>query len=312
MKPLVIIAGPTASGKTSLSIELCKKINGAVISADSMQVYKGMDIGSAKVTKDEMENIPHYGIDILDPSSDYNVNIFQSMAKNAIEEIYKNNQIPVIVGGTGFYIQSVLYDIEFKDTDKNQSYRDELENIAKEKGPEYLHSMLKDIDFDSYNKIHFNNVKRVIRALEYYKETGEAISKHNEEESQKSSPYNFAFFVINDNRDILYERINKRVDIMFDNDLVSEVKKLMNQGITRDNVSMQGIGYKEVYDYLLDKYSLEESKEIIKQETRRFAKRQITWFKREKDAIWVDRSILNDDAHMLSFMLEKLKEKEII
>lgn len=311
MKNLVIIAGPTAAGKTALSIELCKKINGAVISADSIQVYKHMDIGSAKITSEEMSNVKHYGIDILDPRDDYNVAAFQSMAKKAIKDCYSQNITPVIVGGTGFYTQSVLYDINFENTDKDTTYRTELENLAKEKGQEYVHSLLKDKDYDSYISIHPNNLKRVIRALEYFKETGNPISRHNETQRQNQSPYNFAFFVITDNRDILYNRIDRRVDKMINDGLVNEVKYLQESGLNKSFVSMQGLGYKEIFDYLENKISLEEAVEIIKKETRHFAKRQITWFKREKEAIWINRSDYNNENEMLNFMLNELKKRDI-
>lgn len=303
---LIIIAGPTAVGKTDISIELCKRINGSVISADSMQVYKYMDIGSAKITKDEMQDIKHYCIDILEPEEEYNVNIFQNMAKNSINDCYANGKIPVLVGGTGFYIQSVLYDIDFENTNKDNSYRQELEQLALQNGNEYVHNMLKEIDIDSYNTIHSNNLKRVIRALEYYKETGMPISKHNEEQKAKESPYDFHFFVLTDERDLLYSRINKRVDIMLENGLIEEVKFLKDKGISRNAVSMQGIGYKEIYDYLDGKYDLETAIETLKQETRRFAKRQITWFKREKDAIWINRSQYPTKEQVVELMLQHI------
>lgn len=311
MNDLVIIAGPTAAGKTALSILLCKKINGSVISADSIQVYKGMDIGSAKITEKEMDVVKHYGIDILNPADDYNVNVFQKMAKNAIAECKKEQKIPVIVGGTGFYTQSVIYDTEFDDTEKDLSYRNSLEEMAVVNGNEYVHSMLKDIDYESYISIHPNNLKRVIRALEYYKETGTPISLHNKTQSQKESPYNYCFFVITDNRDVLYERIEKRVDLMIKNGLIDEVKALKEMGLNRSYVSMQGLGYKEILDYLDNKISLEGAIELIKKETRHFAKRQETWFRREKEAIWINKSDYKDDNEILNYMLSELKKRNI-
>ena len=289
-KPLIILSGPTAVGKTALSIELAKRINGAIISADSMQVYKYMDIGSAKIMPDEMEGIKHYLIDELMPHEEFNIFVFQQKAKAALEEIYENGQIPIVAGGTGFYIQSLIYDIDFDNQDCDSEYRAELETIALEQGNEVLHERLRAIDPVSAEKIHANNVKRVIRALEFYHLTGKPISEHNEVEQQKQSPYNFAYFVLTDERENLYKRIDMRVDVMLDNGLVEEVKKLKEMGYHRDMVSMQGLGYKEILDYLDGKCTLEEAIYILKRETRHFAKRQLTWFRRERDVIWFDKS----------------------
>lgn len=303
-KPLIIIAGPTASGKTSLSVELAKRINGEIISADSMQVYHYMNIGTAKVNKEEAKGIKHHLIDIIDPREPFNISIFQQKAKEAIEEILAKGKIPILVGGTGFYIQSILYDIDFDETQTDHAYRTSLENIAAEKGNQYLHSQLKEVDEQSYNKIHPNNVKRVIRALEYYNQTGLPISKHNEEERKKSSPYNFLFYMLNMNRQLLYNRIDKRVDEMFDKGLVQEVTELRNKGYSKELVSMQGLGYKEILSYLENECNLEEAKYIIKRDTRHFAKRQFTWFKREKDIQWLD-------LELYEFNLEKILSKII-
>lgn len=312
-QPLIILAGPTAVGKTEASIGLAKAVGGEIISADSMQVYRHMDIGSAKINPEEMQGVPHYLIDELEPSEDFNVYRFQELTKKYMKEIYAKGKIPILVGGTGFYIQSVLYDIDFTSTDTDTAYREELEALAKEKGAEYLHQMLQQVDKKSAEEIHANNVKRVIRALEYYKQTGQPISKHNEEERAKTSPYNFAYFVLNDERATVYERINKRVDLMFEAGLVEEVKGLLNLGCRRDMVSMQGLGYKEVIDYLSEKLSLEQTTEQIKQETRHFAKRQLTWFRRERDVIWVNKNVLeHDNQKILEYMLHVLKEKKII
>lgn len=312
-QPLIILAGPTAVGKTEASIGLAKAIGGEIISADSMQVYRHMDIGSAKIKPEEMQGVPHYLIDELEPSEDFNVYRFQVLAKKYMKEIYAKGKIPILVGGTGFYIQSVLYDIDFTSTDTDTAYREELEALAKEKGAEHLHQMLQKVDEKSAQEIHANNVKRVIRALEYYKQTGQPISKHNEEERAKTSPYNFAYFVLNDERATVYERINKRVDLMFETGLVEEVKGLLDLGCRRDMVSMQGLGYKEVIDYLSEKISLEQATEQIKQETRHFAKRQLTWFRRERDVIWVNKNELaHDNQKILEYMLHILKEKNII
>ena len=307
-KPMIILSGPTAIGKTALSIELAKRVNGAIISADSMQVYKYMDIGSAKIMPEEMDGVKHYLIDALEPSDEFNIVVFQKMAKAALEEIYANGQIPIIAGGTGFYIQALLYDIDFENQDCNEEFRAKLEAIANEQGTEVLHAKLKEVDPVSADKIHANNIKRVIRALEFYELTGKRISEHNETEQQKKSPYNFAYFVLTDERQNLYKRIDLRVDIMVQNGLVEEVKQLKNMGYHRDMVSMQGLGYKEILDYLDGKSTLEEAIYIIKRETRHFAKRQLTWFRRERDVCWMDKSqfaynetlVLNEMCHVLN------------
>ncbi len=310
-KPLVILTGPTAVGKTALSIKLAKAINGEMISADSMQVYRYMDVGTAKIMPDEMEGIPHHLIDVLEPTEDFNVFTFQTMAKQALDEIYAKGKVPIIVGGTGFYIQSLLYDISFEETEVS-AYREELTAYYEENGAHALHEKLKDIDPISYNEIHENNVKRVIRALEFYHDTGYPISQHNAEQREKESPYNFEYFVLNDNRNILYERINKRIDIMLENGLVEEVQKLLDYGCTPDMVSMQGLGYKEIVPYLACECSLEDATYILKRDTRHFAKRQLTWFRREKVVTWVDRTTFKNEDDMLCFMLNKLHDKAII
>lgn len=312
MKPLVILAGPTAVGKTELSIRLAKRINGAIISADSMQVYKYMDIGSAKIMPDEMEGVKHYLIDELDPSDEFNVVRFQQMAKDALKEIYANGQIPIVAGGTGFYIQALLYDIDFTHQDSDEAFRKEMADYAAEYGAEALHEKLKEIDPVSYKTIHANNTKRVIRALEYYRMTGQPISAHNEQEHQKVSPYNFAYFVLTDDRKHLYDRIDYRVDLMMKKGLVDEVKNLYDMGYHKDMVSMQGLGYKELLSYLDGECSLEEAVYIIKRETRHFAKRQLTWFRRERDVIWLDKSAYQyNDQRILTDMCRMLQEKGI-
>ena len=313
MNNLIIITGPTAVGKTEISIELAKAINGEIISADSIQVYKYMDIGSAKIMPQEMQGIKHYLIDELLPSDEFNVFIFKKMAKKALEEIYSNDQIPIIVGGTGFYIQALLYDIDFTEQDTDIAYRNKLSEFAAVNGNHALHEMLKNIDPVSYETIHENNVKRVIRALEYYHNCSEPISKHNDSERKKESPYNFAYFVLNDGRKRLYDRIDKRVDIMVENGLVEEVKKLKNMGYTSDMVSMKGIGYKEILSSLDGAYDIDEAVEKVKQESRRFAKRQLTWFRREKETIWLEKEEYSyDDNKILSKIKEILEEKRII
>lgn len=294
-KPLVIIAGPTATGKTKCAVELAKAINGEIISADSIQVYKGMDIGSAKVTFEEMCGVKHHLIDVLEPTQDFNITVFQTLAKNAMDEIYSRGKVPIIAGGTGFYIQSVLYDIDFTENEDNNEIREALTRISLEKdGKDILFAMLKDIDPESADVIDKNNIKRVIRAIEFYKLSGKKISEHNKSQSSKEAAYDARFFVLTDDRKVLYERIDKRVDKMIELGLVEEVRNLLNKGLKRDMVSMQGIGYKEIVSYLMGEISLDEAIYIIKRDTRHFAKRQITWFKREKDVIWLDRSKMTE------------------
>ena len=309
-KPFVVLTGPTAVGKTALSIELAKAISGAIISADSMQVYKHMDIGSAKIMPEEMEGIRHYLVDEFEPDEEFHVARFVERAKECLNEIYREGKIPIIVGGTGFYIQALLYDVNFSEQNTNTEYRKELEYLAEEKGAEYLHKMLKEVDAASAEAIHANNRKRVIRALEFYHLTGTKISEHNETEKQKTSPYNFAYFVLTDNRKHLYERIEKRVDMMIKNGLVEEVQKLKDMGYHREMVSMQGLGYKEILDYLDGKMTLEEAVSLIKKETRHFAKRQLTWFRRERDVIWFDKEKYEyNEEHILRDMIKILEEK---
>lgn len=313
-KPLIILTGPTAVGKTALSIRLAKKTNGEIISADSMQVYRGMDIGSAKVSEEEMDGVKHYLIDVLDPSDEFNVVKFQEMAKEAMDDIYSKGKIPIIVGGTGFYIQSILYDIDFEKNENDREYRTYLENIAAtEDGEKKLYEMLQNIDPKSAEIIHANNVKRVIRALEFFKETGTPISEHNEEQREKNSPYNFCYFVLNDDREKMYANIEKRVDIMLDMGLVSEVEKLYEKGYHKEMVSMQGLGYKEILDYLNGDISLERAVYLIKRDTRHFAKRQLTWFRREKNVTWVNKPDFQyDNDLILEYMITKMKENSIL
>lgn len=310
-KPLVILTGPTAVGKTELSIKLARAIGGEIVSADSMQVYKHMDIGSAKITQDEMEDVPHYLIDELEPDEEFNIVRFKEMAVKAIDKIYANEHIPIVTGGTGFYIQALLYDINFAENEADYKYRAELEQLAKKQGRLYLHDMLKQADMASADAIHPNNVKRVIRALEYYKLTGERISEHNETESKKESPYKFAYIVLNRNREALYERIEKRVDNMLKDGLIDEVQYLKDIGCTRDMVSMQGLGYKEMLDYLNGSITLDEAVCILKRETRHFAKRQLTWFRRERQVRWLDIDEMSSDE-MLKNVLDILRDKNII
>lgn len=321
MKPLIILTGPTAAGKSALSISLAKAIGGEIISADSMQVYRHMDIGSAKITHEEMSGIPHHLIDVLEPTEEFNVVRFQSMAKEAMNRIYCSGKVPIIVGGTGFYIQSVLYDIDFAETDEDEAFRQHLENIAKEQGSEVLFEKLRQIDPKSCEIIHANNVKRVIRAIEFYEKTGKPISEHNEEQHEKESPYNSAYFVLTDERSILYDKIDRRVDEMLKQGLVDEVNNLKEIGCTGDMVSMQGLGYKEILEYLEGCCTLEDAVYRIKRDTRHFAKRQLTWFRREKEVIWVSRQDFREntdvensgeDRAILDYMMKVLGDKEIV
>ena len=311
-KPMIILTGPTAVGKTDLSIQLAKAMNGEIISADSMQVYRHMDIGSAKVTPEEMDGVPHHLIDVLEPEEEFNVVVFQKLAKEALTGIYERGHIPIIVGGTGFYIQALLYDIDFTENDGDTAIRRELEKLAQTQGAGCLHQMLQEIDPESAAAIHQNNVKRVIRAIEFYRQTGKKISLHNEQEREKQSPYQFLYYVLDTDRKTLYERIDRRVDRMMEHGLVDEVKHLADMGCTRDMVSMQGLGYKEILDYLSGEIPLEESVYILKRDTRHFAKRQITWFKRERDVRWLElEQFQNDRKKVLEHILDEIEGEGI-
>ena len=312
-KPLIVLTGPTAVGKTKLSIALAKAVNGEIISADSMQVYRYMDVGSAKITPDEMDGVPHHLVDVLDPTEDFNIVLFQQLAKKSLEEIYSKGRIPILVGGTGFYIQAITRDIDFTQSEQDDSYRKELEALAAEKGSSFLHDMLASVDPKSAEDIHENNVKRVIRALEFYKQNGTRISEHNEEQKEHVSPYNLAYFVLNAPRPLLYERIDARVDEMLKNGLVEEVKDLQRMGCHREMVSMQGLGYKEILSWLGGEYPYEEAIRILKRDTRHFAKRQLTWFRREGEVTWVDKDKFDyNDSQILTYMLSVCREKGIL
>ncbi|WP_028243759.1 tRNA (adenosine(37)-N6)-dimethylallyltransferase MiaA [Pseudobutyrivibrio ruminis] len=312
MKNLVILTGPTAVGKTSLSINLAKAINGEIISADSMQIYKGMDIGTAKIMPEEMDGVTHHLIDVIDPTEDFHVVRFKEMVEAAIEEIYAKGKVPIICGGTGFYIQAILYDIDFTENEIDKSYRESLEKFAAEFGEDALHDKLKAIDPESAESIPAANVKRVIRAIEYYEQTGEKFSVHNATQKEKNSPYNFAYFVLNDDRQLLYNRIDARVDKMIDEGLVDEVKSLVAKGVKKGMTAMDGIGYKELLDYLDGNGSLEDAVELIKKKSRNYAKRQLTWFRREKEVIWLDKTVYTSEDMLLDEILSTLREKGII
>lgn len=309
-KPCIILTGPTAVGKTKLSIALAKALNGSIISADCMQVYKRMDIGSAKVTPEEMDGVKHYLIDCLEPTEEFHVAAFQQMAMEAMEEIWAEGKLPIIAGGTGFYIQALLKQVNFSESTGESEIRVRLREFLETNGPEALHDRLKACDPKAAEEIHPNNSKRVIRALEYFEETGKPISAHNEEQKEKESPYIYCYFVLNDDRANMYNRINLRVDQMIQQGLVEEVKGLMEEGLDENYISMKGIGYKELFPYLRGESPLEPCVENIKMETRRYAKRQLTWFRREKDVIWVDKRDFDyDEEKMLAWMLDTWQAK---
>ena len=311
--PLIILSGPTATGKTDLSVLFAMQHDLEVISADSAQVYKGMDIGSAKITEEEKKGIPHHLIDVCDISEDYSAFKFKEMAEEAVEGIYKRGKVPIVVGGTGFYIQALLKGVNFDDDGPDEEYRNMLQKLSDEKGPSFIHAMLKEIDPESSEKIPEGNVKRVIRALEYYHLTGKKISEHNEEESKRESKYNYAYFVLSDVRDIMYERIDKRVDRMIDAGLEAEVRSLLDKGADPGYVSMQAIGYKEMIPYIRGEYSLAEAVYQIKLRTRHFAKRQITWYKREPDIIYINRKDFDgDNSKMCEFMYKECSKRGIL
>lgn len=312
-RPMIVLTGPTAVGKTKLSIALAKAVDGEIISADSMQVYRHMDIGSAKIKKDEMQGIPHYMIDILEPWEPFNVVVFKEQCEKALREIYKREHIPIVTGGTGFYIQALLKDIDFTENEENTAYRTHLEELAAKEGAETLHRMLRKADPEAAEAIHPNNVKRTIRALEYFRLTGQKISLHNEREREKGSAYNSCYFVLNDLRERLYERIEQRIDEMLREGLAEEVKLLREMGCHRGMVSMQGLGYKELLAYLEGECTYEQAVEILKRDTRHFAKRQLTWFRREEDVIWINKNEFGYDEHrILDFMLDTLRTAGVI
>jgi len=308
-EPLVILTGPTAVGKTKLSVELAKSINGEIISADSMQVYRRMNIGTAKVTESEKEGISHHLIDILEPWEDFNVVSFQTFASQAVRQIRERGRIPILVGGTGFYIQALLYGIDFTENEADLMLRSRLEAESDKDGGRSLYQYLQTIDPAAAEAIHPNNRKRVIRAVEFYELTGQRISDHNKSQRSNVSCYNSAYFVLTMNRETLYQRIDMRVDQMLQEGLVDEVLSLLNEGCTPELVSMQGLGYKEIFRYLNGEITLDEAVYILKRDTRHFAKRQLTWFRRERDVIWLDK---DNQSDILGTMISTLKDKGII
>lgn len=310
-KPLIVIGGPTACGKTGFSIRLAKKIGGEILSADSMQIYQGMDIGTAKVTAEEAEGIPHYLIDELQPDEEYNVMLFQQKAKAYLAQIWERGNIPILVGGTGFYINALLYDNEFTETDGDSAYREGCYALAREQGAEVLYAKLREIDPEYAAGVHANNVKRVTRALEYYQLTGQKFSAHNAEQKQKDSPYTAAVILLTMEREQLYRRIEQRIDLMLEQGLLGEVQALLAQGYAPELVSMQGIGYKEFVPYFRGECTLEEAVAQLKTNTRRFAKRQLTWFHRQIDGLWLDLSEQTAEQ-ALETALAYLREKGVL
>lgn len=311
-KPLVILTGPTAAGKTELSLELAEKTNGEIISADSVQVYRGMDIGSAKLPETERRGIPHHLIDIREPAEGFDVTEFVRLAGEAAGEIYRHERLPVLVGGTGFYLQAFLKGIRFDEGDPDTALRDELSKMAEREGRAAVYALLEKEDPEAAGSLHPNNLKRVIRALEYKRLTGRSIMKANEEQLALTSPYNYAYFVLTMPREQLYERIDRRVETMFVRGLTEEVECLKRSGVSREMAAMQAIGYKEVWDALDGRCTMNEAKEAIKLGTRHYAKRQLTWFRREKDVIWLDKSRFADEHSILEEMLKHLREKRIL
>ena len=292
-KKILVIGGPTAVGKTELSIELAKRLNGEIISADSMQIYKYMDIGSAKVSKGEMNGVVHHLIDVVDPSINFSVVDYKEQGEKAIKEIISRGKLPIIVGGTGLYINSLTCNMNFTKAEKDEEYRKDLDKLANEHGNNYIHEMLKDIDPISYKEIHANNRKRVIRALEVYKLTGKPFSSYNAGEDFYKSEYDVHYYVLTMDREKLYERINLRVDIMMEKGLLEECIKLKEMGYTSSMQSMQGIGYKEILYYLEGDVKLQEAINMIKQGSRNYAKRQLTWFRRDPRVTFLDKDKLS-------------------
>ncbi|MCM3725860.1 tRNA (adenosine(37)-N6)-dimethylallyltransferase MiaA [Neobacillus cucumis] len=304
---VLVIIGPTAVGKTNLSIEMAKRYNGEIISGDSMQIYRGMDIGTAKITKEEMQGIPHHLIDIKEPEENFSVAEFQILVRAKINEIAKRGKLPIIVGGTGLYIQSVIYDYQFSDVPGDEAFRLELEEKVKQIGNDALYKELQTVDPDSAAQIHPNNVRRVIRALEIYHLTGKTMQDYQRKQ-QPDLMYETALVGLTMDREKLYERINLRVDIMVKQGLLDEVKSLYNQGL-RDCQSIQAIGYKEIYDYLNEKVTWDDAVEQLKQNSRRYAKRQLTWFRNKMDVKWFDMTYVNDLAKKIAEISQYVEGK---
>lgn len=305
MIDLFVLAGPTAVGKTNISIKLAEKLHGEIVSADSMQIYKHMDIGSAKITTEEMKGIPHHMIDIVEPHEKFNVSKYKFLAKNCIEKIDCRKNLPMMVGGTGLYINSIIFNYDFTDATTDKDYRKYLEDLAEKNGKDYVHKLLIDIDEESYQKLYPNDLKRVIRALEVYKLTGKTISEYNRENDIFNIPYNIYYFVLTMDRKALYDRINKRVDIMMDSGLVDEVAHLRDLGYNSSMQSMKGIGYKEILSYLEGEYAFSEAVEKIKKGSRNYAKRQLTWFRKDKRANWVNKDDFENEDMIVDYIIKK-------
>ncbi len=308
-KKLVVIGGATATGKTGIAIELAKKINGEIISSDSMQVYKYMDIGSAKATKEELLEIRHHLIDEFYPDEDFSAFVFKDLAIKAIDDITSRGKVPILVGGTGFYINAVIYNNDFTENTSNDDYRKELFDLAEKNGNTFIHNMLKEKDYESSLTIHENNVKRVVRALDYINSTNQKFSEHNKTEKEREAFFDTKFFILDEERDVLYERINKRVDIMFNDGLIEEVKFLLDKGYKKEMTSMQGIGYKEVIDHINGETNINECSEIIKQATRNLAKRQMTWFRNSAKGIHINTNSKSKET-ITNEILKYLNEED--
>lgn len=308
MIDLLILAGPTAVGKTNISIELAKKLNGEIISADSMQIYKYMDIGSAKITNEEMQNIPHHLIDVVEPSQNFSAAQFKSMAEKSISSITSRGKFPMLVGGTGLYINSLICNYDFTEADKDEEYRSSLNSLAESKGKEYVHSLLKEVDYESYTRLYPNDLKRVIRALEVNKLTGKAMSCFLANQDKFTIPYNLNYFVLTMDRAKLYDRINKRVDLMIENGLIEEVKRLKEMGFDPSMQSMKGIGYKEILYYLDGDISLDKAIDMIKQGSRNYAKRQLTWFRKDTRVKWISKDEFKNDGEVVNEIIKIIKQ----
>ncbi len=305
-KDLFILAGPTAVGKTDISIKIAQRLGGEIISADSMQIYRHMDIGSAKVSADEMKGIPHHLIDIVEPDQSFNASEFKRLAEEKIGEISSRNRLPMIVGGTGLYINSVICSYDFTESSNDQEYRDYLTGLAESKGKEYVHGMLEKIDRGSYEKLYPNDLKRVIRALEVYRLTGITITEYNSKRQEYQCPYNLEYYVLTMDRAALYNRINQRVDIMLKNGLVEEVENLKAMGYSKHMQSMKGIGYKEILSYLEGETTLEEAVELIKKGSRNYAKRQLTWFRKDPRVKWINKDEFHSDDEVAEYIISQL------
>lgn len=311
-RQLIIIGGPTGVGKSDIAIKLAKRINGEIVSADSVQVYRGLDIGSAKISPKDMQGVKHYLIDILNPDEQFDVAAFKRYATGAIDEILAKGCIPIVTGGTAFYIQALLYGVDLESEKKDLNYRQMLESGIKcEEDELNLFKMLEELDPEYAKKTHYHNVKRVIRALEYIHNTGNKFSEYNAAQAAREVEYNFAYFALNANRDTVYGRINERVDKMIELGLVNEVKGLLDKGYSSSLNSMSSIGYKEICDYLEGRMSLTESVDMIKQHSRNYAKRQLTWLRRERDVVFLDRDKYKDDEEVLQFILDVLCNRGI-